>query len=68
MSRLVELIAATRTKTGLTVQCELDENSYAKCIKVTDAEMATLNIKTDPWHPEWNYTIRPQPPDRSGNS
>src|ERR1700722_559774 len=30
---------------GLTVQCELDENSYATGIKVTDAEMATLNIE-----------------------
>ena len=62
ISRLavVDLIAATTTKTGLTVQCELDENSYAKGIKVTDAEMATLNIESDPWHPEWNYTIKPR--------
>src|SRR5271169_3508305 len=65
---VVELIAATTTKTGLTVQCELDENSYAKGIKVTDAEMATLNIESDPWHPEWNYTIKPRPPGQSGNS
>ena len=65
---VVDLIAATTTKTGLTVQCELDENSYTKGIKVTDAEMATLNIETDPWHPEWNYTIKPRPPGRSGNS
>jgi hypothetical protein len=65
VSRLavVELIAATTTKTGLTVRCELDENSYPKAIKVTDAEMASLNIETDDWHPEWNYTIRPR---RSG--
>jgi hypothetical protein len=63
VSRLavVELIAATTTKTGLTVQCELDENTYAKAIKVTDAEMATLNITTGAWHPEWNYTISPRP-------
>jgi len=65
---VVDLIAATTTKTGLTVQCELDEKSYAKGIKVTDAEMATLNIESDPWHPEWNYTIKPRPPGRSGNS
>jgi hypothetical protein len=63
-----DLIAATTTKTGLTVQCELDANSYAKGIKVTEAEMATLNIESDPWHPEWNYTINPRPPGRSGNS
>jgi Rhodopirellula transposase DDE domain len=65
---VVDLIAATTTKTGLTVQCELDENSYAKGIKVTDAEMATLNIESDPWHPEWNYTIKPRPPGQGGNS
>jgi hypothetical protein len=63
VSRLavVDLIAATTTKTGLTVRCELDENIYPKAIRVTDEEMATLNIATDPWHPEWNYTISPRP-------
>jgi hypothetical protein len=30
--------------------------------------MATLNIETDVWHPEWNYTIKPRTNDRSGNS
>lgn len=65
LSRLavVDLIAATTTKTGLTVHCELDENSYPKAIRVTDKEMATVNIATDPWHPEWNYTIRPREPE-----
>jgi len=57
---VVELIAATTTKTGLTVQCELDENTYAKGRRVTDQDMAALNIETDPWHPEWNYTIKPR--------
>ena len=57
---VVELIAATTTKTGLTVRCELDENTYAKGVKVTDADMAALNIEMDAWHPEWNYTIKPR--------
>jgi hypothetical protein len=63
VSRLavVDLIAAATTKTGLKVRCELDENSYPKAIRVTDDEMATLNIVTDTWHPEWNYTISPRP-------
>jgi Rhodopirellula transposase DDE domain len=65
---VVDLIAATTTKTGLTVQCELDENSYAKGIKVSDAEMATLNIESDLWHPEWNYAIKPRPTGRSDSS
>jgi len=57
---IVELIAATTTKTGLTVRCELDENTYAKGVKVSDAEMAALNISGDAFHPEWNYTIAPR--------
>src|SRR5487761_2196290 len=59
---VVELIAATTTKTGLTVRCELDTRPYAKGIKVSDADMATLNIKGDEFHPEWNYTISPRVP------
>src|ERR1019366_8689284 len=47
---IVELIAATTTKTGLTVRCELDTNAYAKGIKVTGAEMANINIKGDAFH------------------
>ncbi len=58
---VVELIAATTTKTGLMVRCELDEKPYAKGVKVTDAKMAALNIKGDAFHPEWNYTISPRP-------
>ena len=58
---VVNLIAATTTKTGLTVRCEPDENSYPKAIRVTDEEMATLNITTDPRHPKWNYTNSPNP-------
>jgi hypothetical protein len=59
-SAVVELIAATSTKTGLTVRCELDPHTYEKGISVTDAEMAALNIEGDAFHPEWNYTIKPR--------
>jgi hypothetical protein len=57
---VVELIASTTTKTGLTVRCELDTRDYPRGIKVSDADMATLNIKGDIFHPEWNYTISPR--------
>ena len=60
-SAVVELIAATTTKKGLTVRCELDPNSYVKGLKVSDAEMAALNVEADEFHPEWNYTIKPRP-------
>ena len=49
---VVELIAATTTKTGLTVACELDTTEYAKGIKVPDAEMNTLAITRNDFHPE----------------
>ncbi len=59
---VVELIGATTTTTGLRVRCELDTRSYPKGIKVSDAEMAALNIEGDKFHPEWNYTISPRAP------
>jgi hypothetical protein len=58
---VVELIGATTTKTGLKVACVLDERTYEKGIKVSDAEMAALDITGDAFHPEWNYTIKPRP-------
>ena len=57
---VVELIAATTTTTGLTVDCVPDPRRYAKGIQVSDAEMACLNIQSDEFHPEWNYTIPPR--------
>lgn len=59
---VVELIASTTTKTGLTVRCELDTRTYPKGIKVSEEEMARLNITGDTFHPEWNYTVSPRPP------
>ena len=59
---VVELIGATTTKAGLKVECALDERTYQKGIKVSDAEMASLDITGDTFHPEWNYTIKPRSP------
>ena len=56
---IVDLIAATTTKTGLTVRCEIDHNGYPKGITVSDAQMAALNITHHDFHGEWNYTIAP---------
>jgi hypothetical protein len=58
---IVQLIGATTTDKGLDVQCHLDENEYPKAIKVSDAEMAAINLACDDFHGEWNYTISPQP-------
>ncbi len=56
---IVNLIAAVKTKTGLTVKCQLDENEYPKGIAVTDEQLASVNITRDDFHGEWNYTIKP---------
>ena len=58
---VVELISATTSTTGLTVRCELDENLYPAGVRISDAEMADLNIIRDAFHGEWNYTIKPRP-------
>ena len=56
---IVNLIAATTTNTGLKVQCKADTNIYQTGIKVTDEEFAAINLYTDDFHPNWNYTITP---------
>jgi transposase len=57
---ILQLIAATTTQAGLTVQCQLDTKSYPAGRKVSDEEMATLSIQPDSFHGEWNYTILPR--------
>jgi len=57
---IVQLIAATRTATGLRVHCELDTNTYPSGVTVPDQVMAQLNLTRDPFHGEWNYTIAPR--------
>jgi hypothetical protein len=58
---IVQLIAATTTRSGLNVKCEVDTGSYPAGIKVTDEEMSSINIKPHEFHGEWNYTIAPRP-------
>ena len=62
---VVELIGATTTKTGLKVKSALDTRSYQKGIKISKAEMKSIDITGDQFHPEWNYTIRPRQPSKS---
>jgi len=57
---IVNLIASTTTKTGLTVQCILDQNMYETGIKVSEEELIKINIRKDDFHGEWNYSILPQ--------
>jgi len=56
---IIELIAATTTSSGLKVYARLDDNDYPKAIKVTDDQLAAVNLAPHSWHPEWNYRINP---------
>jgi Rhodopirellula transposase DDE domain len=56
---IIDLIGSTTTSTGLKVYARLDPGEYEKGIKVTDAELAAVNIERDQFHPDWNYTIHP---------
>jgi hypothetical protein len=55
---IVNLIAGTKTKSGLAVHAELDTSSYPKGVVVTDAELATVRIEPDKFHGDWNYRVR----------
>ena len=56
---IVNLIAATTTDTGLRVHAQLDASEYPLGKKVTDAELAAVNIQRHAFHGDWNYTILP---------
>jgi hypothetical protein len=56
---IVQLIAATTTTRGLQVRCELDDATYETGRKVSDEELAAVNLQRDDFHGEWNYRIRP---------
>lgn len=57
---IVRLIAGTTTAKGLTVTCRLDRRKYPPGRKISDEEMAQVNITPLRFHGEWNYTIHPR--------
>jgi len=60
---IVASIAATTTRTGLSVHAELDTTAYPTGVKIPDAQMNALRdtgtLRRHDWHPEWNYTLNP---------
>jgi hypothetical protein len=56
---IVSLIAATTTKKGLVVRSRVDDRTYPKGRRVSDKQLATVNLEPHKFHGEWNYTIRP---------
>ena len=56
---IIQLIANTRTKTGLKIRAALDSGRYPTGIKVSDEELAALKIKRAKFHGDWNYALLP---------
>jgi hypothetical protein len=66
---IVNSIAATTTRAGLTVHAELDPGSYPTGTEVSDEQMAAIPLARHRFHGDWNYTLRPHPvpaPDAAG--
>ena len=61
---IVNSIAGTTTKTGLTIHAELDTRPYQTGVKIPYDEIASLltsgTLNRHEWHPEWNYTLKPR--------
>jgi alpha-ketoglutarate-dependent taurine dioxygenase len=56
---IIDLISATSSRTGLTVQASYDPNWYPTGEKISDADMKALPLTGHTWHPDWNYTLAP---------
>jgi len=57
---VVSLIGATTSTAGLKVYAQLDENTYQRGVKITDAQLAAVKLIPETFHGEWNYTIKPR--------
>lgn len=57
---IIQLIAATTTTTGLSVKSKLDTNAYPAGLKVSDQQMAELQLRRDTFHGDWNYSLVPR--------
>ena len=56
---IINLIAATKTNTGLKLYAQLDKNVYERGIEISDKQLDRVNITRDDFHGDWNYTINP---------
>ncbi|QHC18865.1 ISAzo13 family transposase [Streptomyces sp. GF20] len=59
---MLQTIAATTSRTGLTVQAEFDSGEYPTGVRVSDDEITALPITRHRFHGDWNYTLHPQRP------
>jgi transposase len=57
---IIELISATTTTTGLTIQADYDPNWYPTGVKITKKQLAAVPLAPHEFHGEWNYTVTAQ--------
>lgn len=57
---VVELIAATTTRTGLRVRARLDRKRYQTGLVISDSEVNELDVTPHDFHGDWNYTLKPR--------
>jgi len=57
---IIDLIAATTTTTGLRVKSKIDTNTYERGLKVSDQQMAELQLRREKFHGDWNYKLLPR--------
>lgn len=56
---IVNLIANTTTRKGLSIKVEADKNEYEKGIKVDDKTLEKIHLTNKQFRGEWNYQISP---------
>jgi Rhodopirellula transposase DDE domain len=57
---IVNLIASTKTETGLTVRAQLDTEEYPTGRQVSEEELAEIDLRRNSFHGDWNYAIFPR--------
>jgi hypothetical protein len=60
LETVINLIGATRTRSGLRVKAVLDTGRYETGVKISDEQIDKYRIRRFRFHPDWNYTILPK--------
>ncbi len=62
--KMIHLIEATHTETGLVVKATLTRKVYLTKIKISKEQMEAWNLHKHTTLLQWNYTIKPQVQNR----
>jgi hypothetical protein len=58
---IINLIGGTTTSSGLRIKAKLNRKKYETGLKVSNADLAKVNLKPAKFHGDWNYSILPKP-------